>query len=93
MEVASELGRNRSHLLRIAARSIPGVGWIEPASRKRIGVPIALALALFATITSGEFRVSWAFLLVDALLVTAAALAGLVTLHRVRWSPSAQKRL
>ena len=69
------------------------LGWIEPASRKRIGVPIALALALFATITSGEFRVSWAFLLLDALLVTAAALVGLVTLHRVRWSPSAQKRL
>ena len=62
------------------------LGWIEPTARKRIGLPIALALGFLATVVSGEFRVSWGFLLVDIPLVAVSALAGLVTLHRVRWS-------
>jgi hypothetical protein len=62
------------------------LGWIEPASRKRIGLPMALALGFLATVVSGEFRVSWGFLLVDIPLVAVSVLVGLVALHRMRWS-------
>jgi hypothetical protein len=62
------------------------LGWMEPASRKRIGLSAALAVSFLATILSGEYRVSWGFLMLDTVLVIAAALASLVTLQRVRWS-------
>jgi uncharacterized membrane protein len=62
------------------------LGWVEPVSRKRIGLPIALALSFVATTSSGEYHVSWGFLLVDVALVVVTALAGLLVLHRLRWA-------
>jgi hypothetical protein len=61
------------------------LGWIRPAARIRIGLPVTLALAFLATVESGEFRSSWGFLLVDISLVAVSALAGLLTVHRIRW--------
>jgi hypothetical protein len=62
------------------------LGWMEPDSRKRIGLSAALAVSFLATILSGEYRISWGFLMLDTVLVIAATLASLVTLQRVRWS-------
>ena len=62
------------------------LGWMEPASRKRIGLPAALVLSFIATVLSGEYRVSWGFLLVDMSLVVVAGFASLVTIQRLRWS-------
>jgi len=62
------------------------LGWMEPASRKRIGLPAAFILSFVATILSGEYRASWGFLLVDMALVAIAGLAGLLTFHRLGWS-------
>jgi hypothetical protein len=63
------------------------LGWIHPAARIRIGLPVAFALAFLATVASGEFASSWGFLLVDISLVAVSALTGLLTVHRIRWVP------
>ena len=62
------------------------LGSMQPALRKRIGLSAALAISFLATIFSGEYRMSWGFLLVDIALVVVAAVVGLVTLQRLRWS-------
>jgi hypothetical protein len=62
------------------------LGRMEPVSRKRIGLSAALAVSFLATILSGEYRVSWGFLVLDTVLVIAGSLVTLVTLHRVRCS-------
>jgi hypothetical protein len=62
------------------------LGWITPRSRKRIGVPAAVALAFVATLISGEFRISWGFLLVDIPLVALSTYIGFVVLQQMRWS-------
>jgi len=60
------------------------LGWITPRSRKRLGVPIVWLLAFLATVVSGEFRISWGFLLVDLPLVSIPALAAFTLQHRTR---------
>jgi len=60
------------------------LGWITPRSRKGIGVPIVLLLAFLATVISGEFRISWGFLLVDLPLVSIPALAAFTLQQRTR---------
>jgi len=68
------------------------LGIFARAISKRIPVWMAafgaFALALCATIVSGEFRLSWGFLMVDLLLVSAAAAAGYMTLATLQKSAS-----
>jgi hypothetical protein len=64
------------------------LGGVTPRSRKGIGVPIVLLLAFLATVLSGEFRISWGFVLVDLPLVSIPALAAFVLQQRVSCTPN-----
>lgn len=56
---------------------------LRPELRPRVGVAAALLCGLAATLTSREFQLSWAYVLVDAALVAGAALATLAVLRRL----------
>jgi hypothetical protein len=58
------------------------LSWMKPAARPRVGPPIALALAVLATVASGELWVSWFFLVVDGALVAGAAAVTFLAFHR-----------
>jgi len=58
------------------------IGLRKPALSLRWGVPMAIGLGALATLLSGEFEVSWAFLLVD---VSLAALSGATGFLATRW--------
>jgi hypothetical protein len=75
---------NRSEIFPILSGLLLGalLGWITPQTRQRFGVPAAVALAFLATVISGEFRISWGFLLVDVPLVSLAAVAAFTLLQR-----------
>lgn len=57
------------------------LGAVRPSMRWWIGAPLAAALGVCATVVTGEFKTSWAYVLVDIPLVTLAAVCGL-TLSR-----------
>jgi hypothetical protein len=54
------------------------LGFLRPSLRIPVGIAAAVVLGTLATIVTGEFRVSWGFLLVDIPLVGLAAVAGFV---------------
>ena len=58
------------------------LGWVRPSIRLWIGAVLAAALGLLATVVTGEFRLSWEYLLVDIPLVAVAAFAGFAALRR-----------
>jgi hypothetical protein len=62
------------------------LGLLRPGIRMPFGIAVAVVLGAIATIISGEYEISWAFLIIDIPLVwltAAAALAGLRTLRRL----------
>jgi hypothetical protein len=61
------------------------LGLLRPAWRAPVGVLLAVALGVCATIVTGELEVSWGFVLVDIPLVALAALCGLVVARRAPW--------
>ncbi len=60
------------------------LGYFRPRLRLLVGIPLAVVLGLLATMLSGEFEISWGFLLVDIPLVAISAAAGLVATRRIR---------
>jgi len=65
------------------------LGLIRPSMRFWVGATLAVIFGVLATVISGEFRISWAFLLIDIPLVAGSAIAGLALMRRVRlgnWS-------
>ncbi len=61
------------------------IGLIRPSVRAWIGALLAIVLfGVAATVLSGEFEVSWAFLLIDIPLVAVSATAGLLLVRRLR---------
>jgi hypothetical protein len=64
------------------------LGSVRPAWRWWIGASLAVALGVLATVITGEFKTSWAYILVDIPLVAVASVLGL-TLAR----HAAQRRL
>ena len=54
------------------------LGAVKPSMRWWIGALLAVALAVFATVVTGEFKASWAYVLVDIPLVAAASVCGLM---------------
>jgi hypothetical protein len=66
-----------AEFLPIACGVLIGVlfGVLRPESRRIVCGLAALAAGVLATIVSGEYRLSWAFLLVDIPLVVVAAVA------------------
>jgi hypothetical protein len=58
------------------------LGFARPSIRVPIGAALATALGVLATVVSGEFKVTWAYLLIDIPLVAVAAVAGFLV---TRW--------
>lgn len=64
------------------------LGYLRPGKRLRIGAILAILMGILATVVSGEFRVSWGYLLVDIPLVAGVAAVSLSLVHRLRWARS-----
>jgi hypothetical protein len=67
------------------------LGLIRPTLRFWVGAVLAVLFGVLATVVSGEFHISWGFLLIDIPLVAISASAGLALARRVRlgkWSVS-----
>jgi hypothetical protein len=62
------------------------LGLLRPSLRVPIGVVLIVALGLLATVVSGEYLISWSFLLIDIPLVAVSAAASLFVAHRLRWA-------
>jgi hypothetical protein len=60
------------------------LGWIRPSMRKWLGALLAFVFGMLATVVSGEFRISWAYLLIDIPLVAFSASVGLIVSQRLR---------
>jgi hypothetical protein len=58
------------------------LGWVRPSIRLPLGALLAIAMGVFATVVTGEFKLSWDYLLVDIPLVAVAAFAGFAALRR-----------
>ena len=59
------------------------LGFVRPSIRVPVGATLATALGVLATVASGEFRVTWAYLLIDIPLVAVAAVAGFLVTRRL----------
>ncbi len=62
------------------------LGLLRPSIRMPVGAVLIVALGVLATVVSGEFLISWAFLLIDVPLVAVSTAVGLVVTHRLRWA-------
>jgi hypothetical protein len=61
-----------------------GLGLLRPSLRLLLGVPLIIALGVLATVVTGEFRVSWSYLLIDIPLVGVASAVGILAGRRLR---------
>lgn len=77
-----------NELLPIASGLVAGslLALVRPSVQVPIGIALAVVLGVFATVVSGEFKVSWGFLLIDIPLVGIAAAAGLATVRWIRFA-------
>lgn len=75
-----------NELLPLISGLVVGValGFLAPRLRLLFGGISAFVLGVLATVVSGEFKLSWAFLLIDIPLVAAASVAGLLAGRLVR---------
>ncbi|MGH2822462.1 MAG: hypothetical protein ACRDLY_05445 [Thermoleophilaceae bacterium] len=53
------------------------LGALRPSLRLPVGAALAVVLGVLATVVTGEFKTSWAFVLIDVPLVAVAAVCGL----------------
>jgi hypothetical protein len=60
------------------------LGWLRPSIPLPIGLGLAIPLGVLATIVTGEFKMSWGYLLIDIPLVAVAAVVGLFATRAVR---------
>ncbi len=79
-----------NELLPIASGIVLGaiLAYLRPALRLSIEAALAILLGAIATVASGEFRVSWGYLLVDIALVAGSALASMRLARKVGLTPS-----
>lgn len=59
------------------------LGLVRPSMRLRTGLPLAVLFGVAATVLSGEFKISWAYLLIDIPLVAVTAALTLLATQRV----------
>ena len=64
------------------------LGYLRPELRLRAGAVLATVLGILATVASGEFRLSWGYLLVDVPLVAGCAVVSMALIHKLRWARS-----
>jgi hypothetical protein len=62
------------------------LGLLRPSVRVPVGAVLIVAFGVLATVVSGEFLISWAFLLIDVPLVAISTAVGLILAHRLRWA-------
>jgi hypothetical protein len=60
------------------------LGWVRPGIRLLVGSALAVVGGLLATVVSGEFRLTWAYLLIDIPLVASASILALAVTRHVR---------
>jgi hypothetical protein len=75
-------------LLPVASGLVLGsiLGLLRPSLRLPVGVVLVIVLGVAATVVSGEYLISWSFLLIDIPLVAVAAVAGMYVMHRLVWT-------
>jgi hypothetical protein len=59
------------------------LGFLRPSLRVPTGAALAAGVGVMATVASGEYRVSWAYLLIDIPLVVQAAVVGFAAARRL----------
>jgi hypothetical protein len=59
-----------------------------PRLRLRIVTVPVILLGIIATVASGEFSVSWSYLLVDVAQAAGSALVSVMLAHKLGWTPS-----
>jgi hypothetical protein len=76
-------------LLPVASGLVIGLilGLIRPSLRIPVGVLLIVAFGVVATVVSGEYLISWSFLLIDIPLVALSAAASLFVMYRLRSAP------
>ncbi|MFE0250315.1 hypothetical protein [Streptomyces sp. NPDC059010] len=57
---------------------------VRPGLRILIGIAGAVLFGVLATVVSGEYLISWEFLIIDVPLVAVSAAAGLVAVRAAR---------
>ena len=62
------------------------LGLLRPSVRVPVGAVLIVTFGVLATVVSGEFMISWAFLLIDVPLVAVSTGVGLIVVHRLRWA-------
>jgi len=73
-------------LLPVASGLVIGLilGLLRPSLRMPVGLISIIAFGVLATVVSGEYLISWSFLLIDIPLVAVSAAAGLFVTHLLR---------
>lgn len=61
-----------------------GLGTLRPGIRLPVGAALSVAAGVLATVVTGEFKITWAYLLVDIPLVAGAAVLGLTMGRQLR---------
>jgi hypothetical protein len=76
-------------LLPVASGLVIGLilGLIRPSLRIPVGALLIVAFGVLATVVSGEYLISWSFLLIDIPLVALSAAASLFVMSRLRSAP------
>ena len=59
------------------------LGYIRPSMRLAVGAALALVLGVCATLVTGEFELTWGYVLVDIPLVALATVLALVSARRM----------
>jgi len=62
------------------------LGLLRSSLRVPVGLVLIMAFGVLATVVSGEYLISWSFLLIDIPLVALSAAASLFVMHRLRWA-------
>lgn len=60
------------------------LGFFRPATRLWLAIVLAIVLGFLATVISGEYEISWGFLLIDIPLVAISTAIGLLVVRRFR---------
>ena len=73
-------------LLPVASGLVIGLilGLLRPSLRMPVGLISIIAFGVLATVVSGEYLISWSFLLIDIPLVAVSVAASLFVTHRLR---------
>jgi hypothetical protein len=66
------------------------LGYARPGIRLPLGAALAVVLGVFATVVTGEAKLSWEYLLIDIPLVAICAAVGLAAGRQV--SPATERR-